>query len=46
MLPTEKDLLAEAERTVVRRAIWSLPRWVIWVALAACLAVSYFYGGK
>jgi hypothetical protein len=46
MLPGEDKLIAEAEETVVRRAVWSLPRPVLWIALAAILIGTYFFGGK
>lgn len=45
-LPDENKLIATAERSIIQRAIWSLPKPVIWVLVVAVFAGTYFYGGK
>ena len=46
MLPNLNDLAAEAERTVVRRAIWSMPRKWLLLAIVATVAAAYFFGHR
>lgn len=43
-LPDENKLIATAERSIIQRAIWSLPKPVIWVLVVAVFAGTYFYG--
>jgi len=46
MIPTEDKPIAEAEETVIRRAIWSLPKKWVWVGVVIAIGVSYFFGRR
>jgi len=44
--PSKKQVLRIAENAVIRKAIWSLPKPVIWVLVAIIVVLSVLYGGK
>ena len=42
----EDQLISQVERAVVRRAIWTLPKPVIWVLVVAIFVGTFFFGHK
>jgi hypothetical protein len=44
--PPMKQVVRTAENAVIRRAIWSLPKPVIWVLVTVVVVLSAMYGNK
>jgi len=44
--PSMGQIARTAENALIRRAIWSLPPWAIWVGVVCVLLLSYFFGSK
>ena len=42
--PSLQSVVKTAEQTVIRRAIWSLPKPVLWVAVVLVILLSAFFG--
>lgn len=44
--PSEKQIVRTAENTLIRRAIWSLPKPVMWAGVIALIVLAAVFGGK
>ena len=44
-MPSLQQLMRVAMDTVVRRAVWLLPKPVLWVLLVVVVGASYLYAG-
>lgn len=44
--PPMKQVVRTAENSLIRRAVWSLPKPVMWTLVVVVVVLSALYGGK